>query len=221
MSQRNIERARNQQLEQINQNTQNELTALRKEMAKKEQEIARRNKEIEEWRQKVSNKELEISRVRGESTQRLSEVSDLRRQVTQRDSAILRDMERSQVYITPKLLPFIASVCYCMFSSIFTTKYCSEPLLRSSLMSAVFTFRAVGLLDYTVDTLERDAAAPSRTDERSPFNQDFRDAVRQFSRNSQDRGAYFREMIERAYSSGDCSPRSDEVTRRGYEWQTE
>src|SRR5437764_11708769 len=32
LSQRNVERARNQQLEQINQNTQNELDALRKEM---------------------------------------------------------------------------------------------------------------------------------------------------------------------------------------------
>ena len=106
LSQRNVERARYQQLEQINQNTKNELDALRKEMAKKQQEIAMRNKEIEEWRRKVSNKELEISRVRGESTQRLSEVSDLRRQVTHRDSAILRDMERSQVYIPSKFSLF-------------------------------------------------------------------------------------------------------------------
>jgi hypothetical protein len=80
---------------------------------------------------------------------------------------------------------------------------------------------AAGLLDYTVDRLERDPAAPSRTDTRSPFSQEFRDMVRQFAFDDANRGHYFREMIEQAFSSGSRSTVSSGVTRLGNEYQTE
>jgi chromosome segregation ATPase len=121
LNERNNERARNVQLQQISQNTKKKMNALREEMTRKEQEIAQRNREIEEWRLKVSNREAQITRMTGEAVERETEltrsvrdVNTLRRQVTQRDDALLRDVERSQVYLSQSLKlrpsPFRVSV---------------------------------------------------------------------------------------------------------------
>lgn len=78
---------------------------------------------------------------------------------------------------------------------------------------------AIAMLGYTVDRLERDPAAPSRIDTRSPYSQGFRDLVRQFAVNDRDRGEYFRDMIEQAWGSDSAA--SDGVTRLGNEYETE